>query len=1221
MTDPIALARRIQSSAADPRASVVLEAAAGAGKTKVLVDRYLRLCLGGSGPSLDPRAILAITFTRRATTEIQARLQGQARRLAALTAGRRSELLTDLLDRPPTAAEIARAAWFFETLLEDPVGLGIETMHAFCQRVLGRFAAEAGLDPRLTVLEGQAEQVYHAEALDRLELELAADPAAAAAQAALADTAAGARARVADLFARRLYLQRWVDRVCPPAMAVTGGLSRPLLPCLEALLADLRAALLRDLPSATGPALDDHAGAADETARRTGLAAALGAALQHLRQDGLMALAAADGGEPTPGLRCQLEEWDQECQAACARLAADPQTLPDVVAAIQECLLTGSGQLRAVKGRQQTKSARQAIFAAAAAPVLQLSRQAGLFDLLAANGALLRHGLRALDIYADLKRRDRVVDFQDLECLARSLLLDPRLRPQVHFRLDARLEHMLLDEFQDTNRNQWDLLRPLLDEVLAGDMPPRTVLVVGDVKQSIYGFRGAEPAVFGAARELVRRQVGPAAVRQLPTNFRSLPAIVDGVGALFQAQPLADLLGEAAAGVRQEAARTAAAGQIVCVQPFRRVGSESGHQRAAAAVVALIERLLQGGFATWAPDPVATGERARALSCEDILILTRNKTHLAVYEAALRRAGIPFTPAGRGLLARCREVQDVLALLRWLTYPADDTAGAAVLRSPLCRLPETQVQALLAARNAGRPGVQRRSLREVLQNATACAPAAAAGHLLAWFPLAGLLPLHDLLRHIYREAEVLERFEIAHGEQARFNLLRLLDLALAAETRGGSLRDFVAELEQAVRLGGQEEAAPPAAAGGGRVRVMTVHGAKGLQAPVVILADAAAPLREKTESLLLAEDAAVDPAGGQAGEPEAALADGPWVHGVRKEHYEAAVLPDAGSLPGPLAAPRRRAARRLLAEEAHILYVAMTRARDRLFVLGGCNDRQTEAETARSHLGWLAQAAAAVRTGLVWRDADAFLADPLPLDPARGRDTIVPNAPVAEREAAAGRLVVWEPPPIVPRLQIVSPSQLDDDRELHIRFAVAAGGDLERAALADSAAAEPAATTSCSHDNPATRRGTRVHAWLERACLLGELPPPPREAVLRADWEEARAVWTDPALAWIFLPDNDAVRGFCEVPILHGLTGAGGERRCRGVIDRLLIGPGRLDIIDYKTNRIEPGQVEAAAAGYRSQLLAYRQALSALCQDQDVRCWLLWTAPALASCRLSEVRP
>ena len=1149
MSDAVKNARACQRRAADPARSIVLEAAAGSGKTKVLVDRFLRLCL--TGPGVDPFAVLAITFTRKATVEIQARLQAQARALATLRGADLKAALADILDREPAPIELERAAWFHEALLADPAGLGIDTLHAFCQKVLARFAADAGLDPRF--------------ALDRLESSLAADAEDAEAYAALADTAAGARGKVAGFFNQRMVMQRWLDRVAPCGDQVAAALARPAAPHAGVLADDLRRAAVAGTPWEDAADLDPAL-----------LAPALSGALREFAGAGLDALAAIDAplGFTDASIK-QRDGWRDVALAGADRLDGDPTALLEVAVDLRASLLTKAGKLLAAKGKNDTKDDRRTALATATGPVLGLLALLGLRDLLQRNESLLRFGLRALDEHAAIKRRDRVVDFQDLEYLALRLLTDPDTGRQVHYRLDARLDHLLLDEFQDTNRNQWDLLFPLLDVILADGTATRTAFVVGDVKQSIYGFRGAEPAVFAGARALFAKQAGADALLRLPTNFRSLPNVVETVGALFQHEPLASCLGAEAAGAAQDVARHVDPGKVVFVEPYARVDQDSGHERAAQAVVDLVARLLDGGGKTWNWDPTVGRDEPREFRRDDILILARTKTHLASYETALRRAGIPFAPAGRGLLARSREVQDVLALLRWLTFPADDTDGATVLRSPFFRMPEARVQTLLASRRVG----TRRSLRDVLRQDE---PEVSA-RLEGWFRLAGLLPLHDLLRRIVREGQVLERFETAGGEQARFNLLRLMDLALAAEDRGGSLRDFVAELDKAARLGGEEEGTLPGESGTGRVRVMTVHGSKGLEAPVVILVDAAAALKDTAETILLADGPA----------------DGPWLQGVRKEHVEG---PEPAA-DNPLAPHHERARNRQLAEEAHILYVAMTRARDRLYVLGGRNDRAGAAGFG-NYLEWLDQADTAPDRDTRWRTPEAF-AD---TEAAPTAGASAPTTDHAARAAAAvAHLRAWTPPTLAPRFQTTKPSQLEDDRGV---TPVRDGGT------------EPAdaAPPPSRRDNDATRRGTRIHAWLERACLLGAMPVAPGgDAERRAEWDEARAVFEDPDLGWIFHPEGRGGRGLSEVPIVHRVPSGAVENRVSGFIDRLIVGPDRIDVVDYKSNRIDHGSVADAASHYRPQLRAYRDALSTLYPDREIRCWLLWTCPDLADARLTEV--
>lgn len=1158
MNEAVRDAQQVQRQAADPTRSRVLEASAGSGKTKVLVDRFLRLCL--SGPGVDPRAVLAITFTRKATVEVVERLQREAIRLAGLPRPERRRVLHGILDREPTEAELDRAAWFHESLLDDPAGLGIDTLHAFCQKVLARFAAEVGLDPRFTVLDERQEIDERAAALDALELELGRDPRWSGRYVELGGTPRAARDLVAGVFRQRVHLQRWLDRVAPPEGPAAATLARPLAPHAPALAQDLRRAALAGTPwhDCENPEPAD-------------LAPALIQALAEFAGAGLAGVTMAEdaGGDVTPGFARKRDVMRDGALAAVDELRTDASQVPAVLDGLDSWLLTRSGTVARIPGRKPSAEARYAALCAAAAPILQFRQLLELDQLLQRNFTRLECGLRALDLYAGRKRRDRVVDFQDLEYLALRLLTDPEVGPQIHFRLDARLDHLLLDEFQDTNRNQWELLLPLLEELLAGGEVVRTVFVVGDVKQSIYGFRGADPTVFELARQLITRQAGPNAARRLPTNFRTLPRLVQAVGDICEASPVCDHLGAPARHARQAAARTVWPGEVHLVPPFDPDPESSGHDRAAAAVVDIIQDLARREPDTWDWDPAAGADRPRPLDLGDILILARSKTHLATYEAALRRAGIPFTPAGRGLLARNREVQDVLALLRWLSVAADDTAAATVLRSPLVRLDEATVQDLLQRRLAG---PRRRNLREVLeQDGAGLEMTALIDQLGGWFRAAGLLPLHDLLRRIYREAEVLARMEIAGGEQARYNLLRLLDLALAADERGGSLRDFVHELEQADKLGGEDEGALPGEAGGGRVRVMTIHGSKGLEAPVVILADAAVPLNSRTDHLLLAghED------------------DGPWLSGAPA----ALVDPGDDGAAGLLAVHGQRALARRQAEEAHILYVALTRARDRLYVLGGRNNRQGAAGDERSYLGWLAQAAPAeLWTGRVDLPAPASAAE-AQTDDGRLLE--------ARARRLARRQSVWTPPVLAPLMVMETPSTLEPQTP------AGPGED------------HPRPASPRRRETEATLRGTRVHRWLERAALLGAMPPPPSDPELRMEWDEARATFEHADLTWVF----QAGEGLCEVPVIG--PGSAADRRIFGIIDRLVIRPDRVDIVDYKSNRVTAAELAGLVDHYRPQLTAYRQVLASLYPGRELRCWLLWTRLAAAgqSDCLSEVLP
>ncbi len=1212
----VAEATARQHAAADPSLSVLLQASAGTGKTRVLVDRMVRLCLAGASA----RSLLAITFTRKAAAEIEARLLKRARDFARAERGQLNDKLQKLLDRPPTEQECERAAWLFEELLEDPGGLHVGTIHAFCQTLLGRFAESIGLDPHFDLLENEDE--LWEEALQRLEQVLVAEPDLLAAVRVLGHKPSVLRQELTRLKDDRVFLQRWLERVRGESGTDErgAGFQLRLTELLAPLCTDLRETLF------AGTAL---AGQAEPDLDILLRPAAV--ALQSFAGAGLDALEALEEAEaaPTKGFIKHRQEWAArarevaETMLILARGDADEASADHRQQAFdagRDIFLTISGsprKLRSFNGKKATLEARQAAFATLAAPFLELAATADLVDLYRRNRALLELGLRALDGYAELKRRDHCVDFQDLEYLAWRLMRDGDLGPWIQYRLDSGIDHVLVDEFQDTNLNQWEILEPLVMEILAGGERPRSLFLVGDTKQSIYGFRGARPELFAEVGRVLEPYPNVAVIT-LPTNFRSQALLVDSVGALFSAPPLVDLLPPAeAAASRQLAARAGGPSEVFLCEAVPE-GDDGcpADERAAQTTAALIQSLVQDedGFAADEPDdPVAPDERT-PIRYRDILVLCRAKTHIAIYEQVLRQAGIPFVPAGRGLLARSREVQDILALLRWLAYPEDDAALAGVLRSPLFRCAEEAVQRVLGARLG--PGL---SLWTTLlarwrgdkggrddagspPAATAIAGAAerqtdsitsAVTLLEGWRRRVGRDDVHSLLRRIYRESEAVARFTAALGEQAGFNLLRLLDLAL--DTNIGSvpsLRRFAEVIERAALVGGEEEGSPAAGRREGRVRLMTVHGAKGLEAPVVILVDAAASTGTRPERLLLRPQ-----------EPGS-----PVLYGTKQRHL---VGPDlAGtSLAVPLGAAAAEARERDRREEAHILYVALTRARDRLFVLGAEGHKKGE----DTFLDWLLTAAEAAAAAVKSDDdageepgwqvvtpdwAEAQIAADTAADTTAG--TIAhsvagppPDGTDGNPDGIATRL--WDPPDLRAGIELITPSALavvrdelalppeDGDEE-----GVGAGDDIREDARA---------------------RGERIHLYLELAAEEGKLPAGDGD-----DWQEVAEVLANSELSWIFHPEEQGGQGLCEVPLLHRLPAADPdqpERRVRGTIDRLVLRPGRADVIDYKSNRMsgDESDLDELVAHYRPQLSAYREAVQALDPALEVNCWLLFTHP------------
>lgn len=1088
------LATAVQAAGADPAVSVVLRASAGSGKTKVLVDRLLRLLLSGA----PLKSIVAVTFTKKAAVEIRERLGRRVRELALLPAAELEAKLAELLGRAPAPAELERAARLPEELLEDPNGLLIGTIHTFAGSLLRRFADLAGLDPAVDILE-RTDDLWD-EALDLLQREAAAAAALSDAWTTIAPQPDRVRRELRDWCADRTALDRWRERAAPEASSWPEA-----VPALES---DLAAALT------AGTLLADDPSPA-------GLARRAAAALRRYAGPGLDAVVAADDG------RSDKTQFPQKVAAhrAAALAAADALDADGLEAldAIRESVLLkdGSGP-RALGGARSAKEDLAEANAAAVAPVLEAWRARDLLDLLILNRALLRLGARLLDRYEALKRRDRVVDFHDLEMRARRLVGDLDVGPWILYRMDARLDHLLVDEFQDTNRDQWELLRPFAEEFAAAlddDGRPRTVFFVGDGKQSIYGFRGARPEIFHATEAWLRQRTGRGAIT-LPTNFRSLAAVVGAVGDAFARPPLADLLppGESD-GARQLPHRDEGPG-LVALHPVdeSEESAEAAHDLAAARFVELV---------------LALGGRP-GVRWSDVLVLARSRTSLEAYERALREAGVPFTPAGRGALAEAREVHDVVALLRWLTFPADDTALTAVLRAPLLRCGEAAVQDLLAARRASLWG-------ELQRRADQPAWSGAVTMLRAWRDRVGLDSVHDLLRRVYRDAEALERFGAALGEQARYNLLRLLDLALAHDrTPFPTLRGFVRSLDRAAEVREHEEGTLPDT-DRGRVRMMTIHGAKGLESRFVILLDAEKPFRDRLGRAVL----------------DSPRGDGPVAARLTKTHRET----PPGCAETPLAAAAARALDEESRQEANLLYVAMTRARDEFHVLAARGPR-----TRPPHLrAWLEPA-------LPQTETPAVPAAAAPIDDADApaHDAYAPGPDGGSRARRSLRRASDDAPPPLP----------DPD------------DDLRPDAPADPAVARDAAL----------ERGTRIHLWLQRACEQGSLPDGagPERA-------EAAAVFDNPAHAALFRP-GPGVQAFDEAPLIHRL-GDAADTRLLGVVDRLLIAPDGVTVVDYKTNRTTPAEIPALAGHYRSQMEAYRDALAAIHPGRPIRLVLLFTHP------------
>lgn len=1073
--------------AIDPRRSAVVEACAGSGKTWLLVSRIIRALLDGTPPS----RILAITYTRKAAREIEERLQGWLRDLAG---GDDADALAFLrergLDDAAACAALPRARQLFEQVLTARPGPTIGTFHGWFAQILFALplASEAGSRALVDAETRLRDEVW----------QLFAQRCARAPDAPAAQSLRWLLAEVGLDNTRKLLHALLHRRAEWQAFAAAGGGEAAVVGQLEA---DIAA----------------HQTAWHDALRQPWLA------------DAVADYMALRGRQDTDAARKAVSGL------AVFTAAADDEAR---LAAFEAAMLTEKGTLRQLTA---SKAFIKQVGQAGADRMLELHAQLGEQALLltaarqAARAATYqRHALAAgaawLAEFERFKARHRQMDYADLELQAAAVLEDPGCAPLVQARLDARYRQILLDEFQDTNPLQWRVLQAWLDAygpLARDDMDAPRVFVVGDPKQSIYRFRRAEPRIFEQARDWFGTRFGAVYVTR-DTTRRSAPPVVDLVNAVFAAaQPFPafrrhDTTEEALPGrvellplVEKSVAVAADDGAWRDLLDAPREAAED--LRRAREAEQLVARLTDV-IGRW---PVA--ERAggtRAARWDDVLVLARRRASLAHVERALRAAGIAYFTASRGGLLDTLEARDLAALLSSLAAPGDDLALAHALRSPLFACSHADLNALA---QRGEPGWWER-----LQACTASTTLVRAAALFRqWREAAAQLPVHDLLDRIFHQGEVAARYRGAVPEGmwpgVRANLDAFLQLAL--ELDGGrfpSLPRFVDELRRLRSAAGDEapdegQILPDGdAAAGGRVRLLTVHAAKGLEAPIVWLADAAGEAREESFEVLLDWPP-------QAAAPRRFCVSGPQA--LQSPHDEA------------LRAEARQARER---EDWTLLYVALTRARQYLFVSGVKSGKPGGRD------GWHAHLAAA-------------------LDTLAGADTVA-------AEPAAARAWPQGDPTAVAQAREVAPS-------------AAPAPALPEVAPVGQRFAAVAAPTAGQHF------GTAWHGLLEALAEGRPLPPAPAGVPVpqwQAACEQARRLVHHSAAARFFDP-RQVVRAACEVELAWG-----GEL---ARLDRLVELDDALWVLDYKT-----GQPDAAElAQYRAQLARYRELVTPLANGKPVR--------------------
>jgi ATP-dependent helicase/nuclease subunit A len=955
--------------ALDPKRSVVVEACAGSGKTWLLVSRIVRLLLDGAQPS----QILAITFTRKAAQEMQARLQQWLRELAQGD----DAFVRDFLAQRGLAAvddeQVQRARSLYEAVLLAQPGLTISTFHGWFMQVLQRAPLNADVMQGMTLLErAGAEQE---EAWEALLEQMRREPESPLAQhmqwlfeeSGLFNT----RKLLFNFLAKR---SEW--------LAYTQGQQDALKFALDNLRRELDVDLEFDPVEDWG-----MCGISEES---------LFAFIHYLGRDG------------TEVQKAKASELEQ------AWTDTAPEARFDV---LWPLLFTQKDEPR--KGRPLAANKKQDEVVFSRVLALLHENMQTVRDILAdqqafrLNEAVLHCGAALLGRYQALKAQKQQMDFSDLEWQLCRLLQISEHAETMQYKLDSRYRHVLLDEFQDTNPLQWQIMRAWFDAAVAVQSQP-TVFVVGDPKQSIYRFRRADARLFGVAREYLQEHFGAATLGNSLTRRNAQP-IVDAVNAVFREQP------EGFEFVEHQTHQQALPG-VVRVLPLAQAEHDEGEEAAADAPLALRDplstpreergegarhkeaaqfaALLQEIVRDWSVDDAGAPRRA---AWGDIMVLVRTRTHLAIYEEALRAKHIPFISSRRGGLLDTLEAEDVQALLMFLITPFADLQLAQVLRTPVFACSDDDLMRVSGygiqdtGGEAGSP--ESRILNPVssswwqrLQSLPDPSPALQrARELLGnWLSLADKLPVHDLLDRIYFEGDVIARYSAVLPPERRAkvvaNLHAFMEIALSVDAgRYPSLPRFLQELRELRESSDDAPDEGRLGTAGDAVRIYTVHESKGLEAPIVWLLDAQAEKKNQDAGEVLLD----------------------WSpHDDRPAHFSMyADLASRGKKRAPLFAQEAAQQAR---EEMNLLYVAMTRAQQALIVSGSQGGKENKRAT------WYERIAAAVGEQA---DPDALVRSgsavaPVHPAPSSGKaevklPALLPTGQRAERLSAQRQQGIW----------------------------------------------------------------------------------------------------------------------------------------------------------------------------------------------------------------------
>jgi ATP-dependent helicase/nuclease subunit A len=1138
-----------QMRASNPASSAWVSANAGSGKTHVLAQRVIRLLLDGTEPS----KILCLTYTKAAAANMSNRVFRDLGKWTALDDAALAAEIAKVDGREPNRARLRRARQLFARALETPGGLKIQTIHAFCEAILHQFPLEANIAGHFEMLDGQMEQALIADARRDMLTGIAAGetPALAAAFERVLSIGgeSGLDALLAEIVAKRDSLRHFIDELGGDPSALKSEFD--FAPDVDATT--LATSIWPDAYFDFG------------LARRIGSRA-------------------ASAGKATAA------GFAEELSAACH--LTDPLLRLDALANL---FLTVDKDSKEPKSKSTRNIMAKGVgehfpdfpdeFDRFAGVLAEASERIALLGMLDATVAALTVADVLIAGYERLKAARGFLDFNDLISRTVRLLARSDVGPWVQYKLDRGIDHILVDEAQDTSPDQWNVVRKLAEEFFAGsgarDNVTRTVFAVGDEKQSIYSFQGADPASFrltGNDFSIRVRSSGSGFEHvRLQRSFRSTADVLGAVDLVFAAEPARQGVTMDDEPIEHPTVRDLDPGHVEVwplIEPTAVDEPDDWTQaidHASAPAVQLADQIaltirrwidtgerLEGKMVGGAPRPLTPG---------DVLVLVRKRDRFVhALSRALKNRGVNVAGADRLSLPGHIAVKDLIALGRVALQPHDDLSLAALLRSPVFALTEEQLFDLAWNRKTA-------PLGQVLRSRADSDPVLAAivGHLDRWANEAAFKPVFEFYAGILGRDGVRSRMIARLGPAAGEILDEFLNFTLAAERTGlPGLESFLATLESAGPDIKREMDQTR-----DEVRIMTVHAAKGLEAPVVFLIESGS--RPFSESHLPRLVPLKAPNGGWRGNGYLWRASADLANSVSR-------------------AQNRILAGKAEEEYRRLLYVGMTRAEDRLIVCGYRGKLQPKPgiwhDLVASALSQAAETRREVHlaTGAEILHFRRNAARPYTLAASGAVQAATPPAypPLPPLPAAAAPVAALSPSAAAalldPPVDSVAPSRSPVlDPEAEPSFAIARGLAIHR-------------LLQMLPSIPVEARQPAAQRYLDNA---GQDWQPAERA--RA-WDSVAAILSDARFAPVFAAGSRA-----EIAVTGTLNLKGSDVTVSGKIDRLSVTPDRILIVDYKTNRPPPRSLAEVPDAYVLQLSLYRALLGQIYPGREIAAALLFT--------------